>query len=165
MKPILSVIFRAIYVAVCILLTHLSYDDCANMFSLSYYHYPIGSMSHLPLFRIRYEAMVCVVCLSIFLFLCIVLEYVHVRIKISLVSVIALHMKHLFTSLSQNYISSIFCGVRISWVINAALLHNRSWISSWKIKSLRLHGVCLENASVTNTKSHYVLQYQLWRHH
>ena len=39
--------------AVCIQLTHLSYDDCENKCSLSYYHHHIGSMTHLPLFRVR----------------------------------------------------------------------------------------------------------------
>ena len=46
---IFSLIFHAIYGAVCIQLTHLSYDDCENMCTLSYYHHLIGSMTNLPL--------------------------------------------------------------------------------------------------------------------
>ena len=52
-KSILSVIFHAIYGAVCIQLTHLSYDDYENACTLSYYHHQMGSMTHLPLFRVR----------------------------------------------------------------------------------------------------------------
>ena len=53
-KSILSIIFHAIYVAVCIQLTQFFYDDCENMCTLSYYHqHQIGSMTHLPLFRVR----------------------------------------------------------------------------------------------------------------
>ena len=37
-KSIHSVIFHAIYGAVCIQLTHLSYDDCENTNTLSYIH-------------------------------------------------------------------------------------------------------------------------------
>ena len=51
-KSILSIIFNAIYGAVCIQLTHFSYDDCENMSTLSYHFKQIGSMTHLPLFRI-----------------------------------------------------------------------------------------------------------------
>ena len=47
-----SINFRAIYGAVCIQLSYLSYDDCENTCTLSYYHHHIGSMSHLPLFRV-----------------------------------------------------------------------------------------------------------------
>ena len=50
---IFSIIFHAIHGAVCIQLTHLSYDDCENTCTLSYYHHEIGSMRHLPLFRVR----------------------------------------------------------------------------------------------------------------
>ena len=39
--------------AVCIQLTHLSYDDCENVCTLFYLHHQIGSMTHLPLFRVR----------------------------------------------------------------------------------------------------------------
>ena len=38
--------------AVCIQLTHLSYDF-DNTCTLSYYHHQIGNMTHLPLFRVR----------------------------------------------------------------------------------------------------------------
>ena len=37
----------------CIQLTHLSYEDCENTYTLSYYQDQIGSTTHLPLFRIR----------------------------------------------------------------------------------------------------------------
>ena len=50
---ILSVICHVIYGAVCIQLTHLSYDDCENMCTLSYYHHQIGSIIHFLLFRVR----------------------------------------------------------------------------------------------------------------
>ena len=39
--------------AVCIQLTHLSYDDCENTRSLSCCHHQVGSMTHSPLFRVR----------------------------------------------------------------------------------------------------------------
>ena len=48
-KSILSVIFHAIYGTLCIQLTHLSYDDCENMCTLSCCHHQIGSMTYLPL--------------------------------------------------------------------------------------------------------------------
>ena len=53
-KSILSIIFYLIYWAVSIQLAHFSYDDCENTCTLSYYHHhQIGSMTHLPLFRVR----------------------------------------------------------------------------------------------------------------
>ena len=51
-KTILSIIFQAMYRAVCIQLTHFSYDLCENTCTLSCYHHQIGSMTHLPLFRV-----------------------------------------------------------------------------------------------------------------
>ena len=51
-KSILSIIFHAIYRVVCIQLTHFSYDDCENKWTLSYHH-QIGSMTQLTLFRVR----------------------------------------------------------------------------------------------------------------
>ena len=53
-KSILSIIFHKIYRAVCIQLTHFSFDDCKNTCTLSHYHHhQIGRMTHLPLFRVR----------------------------------------------------------------------------------------------------------------
>ena len=52
-EPILSIIFHAIYEAVRIQVTHLSYDDYENVCTLSYNLHQIGSMTHLPLFRVR----------------------------------------------------------------------------------------------------------------
>ena len=52
-KSILSIIFHVMYGAVRIQFTHFSYDDCENTCTLSYYHHQIGSMTHLPLFRVR----------------------------------------------------------------------------------------------------------------
>ena len=52
-KSILSVIFNAIYGAVCVQLTHLSHDDCQNTCTLSYHHHQIASVTHLPLIRLR----------------------------------------------------------------------------------------------------------------
>ena len=49
----LSIIFHEICGAVCIQFTHFSYDNCENICTLSYYHHQIGSMTHLPLFRVR----------------------------------------------------------------------------------------------------------------
>ena len=49
-KSILSSIFHAIYRAVRIQITH---DDCENTYTLSYYHHQIGSITHLPPFRVR----------------------------------------------------------------------------------------------------------------
>ena len=37
----------------CIQLTHVSYDDCEHMCTLSYYHHQIGSMTHLSLLKVR----------------------------------------------------------------------------------------------------------------
>ena len=52
-KSILSIIFHAIYGAVCIQLTYISDDYCKNICTLSYHHNQIGSMTHLPLVRVR----------------------------------------------------------------------------------------------------------------
>ena len=52
-KSILSVILHAIHGTACIRLTYFSYDDRENTCTLSWYHHQIGSMIHLPLFRIR----------------------------------------------------------------------------------------------------------------
>ena len=49
----LSIIFHAIYGALCIQLTHFFCDDCENTCALSYYRHQIGSMALLPLFRVR----------------------------------------------------------------------------------------------------------------
>ena len=51
-NSILSIIVHAIYGAVRIQLTHFSSDDCENTCILSYHH-QIGSMTHLPLLRLR----------------------------------------------------------------------------------------------------------------
>ena len=45
--------FHATYGALRIQLHHFSYDDCENMCSSFYYHHQIGSMTHLPLIRVR----------------------------------------------------------------------------------------------------------------
>ena len=50
---ILAIVFHATYVAVCIQFTHFSYDDCQNTCTWFYYHNQIGSMTHLPLSRVR----------------------------------------------------------------------------------------------------------------
>ena len=52
-KSVLSIIFLAIYGAVCIQLTHFTYDDYENTCTSSNYHHQIGSMTHLALFRVR----------------------------------------------------------------------------------------------------------------
>ena len=52
-KSIHSIIFHAIYGAVCIQLTNLSYDDYEHICTLSYYHHQNENMTHLPLFRVR----------------------------------------------------------------------------------------------------------------
>ena len=52
-RSVLSTNFHAIYRAVCIQLTHFYFDDCENTCTWSYYHHQIGSMTHLPLFRVR----------------------------------------------------------------------------------------------------------------
>ena len=48
-----SIIFHAIYEAVCIQLTHFCYDYCENGCTLSYYHHQIVSIIYLPLFMVR----------------------------------------------------------------------------------------------------------------
>ena len=52
-KSVLSTIFLAIYGAVCIQLTHFSQDDCENIYIYIFIHYQIGSMTCLPLFKVR----------------------------------------------------------------------------------------------------------------
>ena len=52
-KPILSVIHYTICGAVCFQFTHFGCDDWENMFTLSYFHHQIGSMSYYPLLRVR----------------------------------------------------------------------------------------------------------------
>ena len=66
-KSILSIMFHAIYGAVCIQLTHFSYNECQNTCTLSYYHHQIGSTTHLHCLGLGHETMVCAVCLSIIL--------------------------------------------------------------------------------------------------
>ena len=51
-RSVLSTIIHVIYGAVCIRLNNFSYDDCENTCTWSYHH-QIGSMIHLPLFRVR----------------------------------------------------------------------------------------------------------------
>ena len=54
---ILSVIHYTIHYticrAMCFQFTHLSCDDLENIYTLSYYHHQIGSMSYYPLVRVR----------------------------------------------------------------------------------------------------------------
>ena len=52
-KLIVSIIFHAIYGAVCIQLTNSSHKDFENRCTLSYYHHQIRSITHLPLFRAK----------------------------------------------------------------------------------------------------------------
>ena len=55
-KLILLTIYHAIHGAVHILhiqLIHFLYDDLENTCTLIYYHHQIGSMTHLPLFRVQ----------------------------------------------------------------------------------------------------------------
>ena len=52
-RSVLSIISHAIYGTVCTQLSHFSYDDCENTCTRSYYHYQIGSMTHLPLFLFK----------------------------------------------------------------------------------------------------------------
>ena len=49
-ESILSVIFHAIYGTVCCQLAHLSYENCENTCTLSYYHHQIASLTNLLLF-------------------------------------------------------------------------------------------------------------------
>ena len=53
-RSLLEIISHAIYGAVYIQFTHFSYDDCENSWTWSYYHHKIGSMTHLPLFRVKW---------------------------------------------------------------------------------------------------------------
>ena len=50
---ILSVIHYTIRGAVCFQFTNFPCDDWENIYTLSYYHHQIGSMSYYPLFRVR----------------------------------------------------------------------------------------------------------------
>ena len=52
-EAIPSVIFHAIKAAVCIQLTHFSYNVWEKIWTLSYHHHQIRSMTHLPLFWVR----------------------------------------------------------------------------------------------------------------
>ena len=72
-RSILPIIFHAIYEAACIQLTNCSYDDCEN--TLSYDHHQIGSMAHLPLFRVR-SWNNCMYCMSVY----ILHIYIHIYI-------------------------------------------------------------------------------------
>ena len=65
-KSIPSIIFHAIYGAVCIQLTLFSFDDCKNMCTLSYYHYQIRVWPICHCLGLGQEPMLCAVCLSIF---------------------------------------------------------------------------------------------------
>ena len=52
-QHILSVIHYTICGAVCFQFTHFSCDDWKNIYTLSYYHHQIESMTYYPLFRVR----------------------------------------------------------------------------------------------------------------
>ena len=52
-KRILSVIHYTICGAVCFQFTHFPCNDWKNIYTLSYYHHPIGSMNYYPLLRVR----------------------------------------------------------------------------------------------------------------
>ena len=65
--------------SVCTQLMHFFYDDCENMCTISYYHYQIGSMTYLPLFRVRSSnnSMCCMIfCIHIFSGTYIVIMYI-----------------------------------------------------------------------------------------
>ena len=66
-KHILSVIHYTICGAVCFQFINFPCGDWENIYTLSYYHNQIGSMSYYPLIKLGHEAMVSAVCLSIFL--------------------------------------------------------------------------------------------------
>ena len=70
-NSVLSSIFHAIYGAVCIQLTHSSYDDCENTCTWSYYSIIIKSEVW-PIYHclgLAHETMVSTLCLSIFLWI------------------------------------------------------------------------------------------------
>ena len=50
-RSVFAIIFHEIHGALCVQLTHFTYDDCENTCIWFYYHHQIGSMTHLPLFR------------------------------------------------------------------------------------------------------------------
>ena len=52
-SSIFSVIHYTICRAVCFQFTHFLCDDWENIYTLSYYHYQIGSMNYYPLFMVR----------------------------------------------------------------------------------------------------------------
>ena len=52
-KHIPSIIRYTICGAVCFQFTHFPCDSYENIYTLSYYHHQIGSMSYYPLFRVR----------------------------------------------------------------------------------------------------------------
>ena len=52
-RSVISTIFHAIYGTVCIQLTHLSYDDCENTCTWSYFQHQVGSLTYLQLLRVR----------------------------------------------------------------------------------------------------------------
>ena len=78
------------YWAVCIQLIHFSFDHCENTCTWSYYHHQIGSITHLPLFRVRSWNMVCDLCLSIFFFLFVISIHVYLFMYYSFI-----HLYHL----------------------------------------------------------------------
>ena len=52
-KSVLPISLYAMHGVVRIQLTHFSYRDFENTYTLSWYQYQIGNMSHLPLFSVR----------------------------------------------------------------------------------------------------------------
>ena len=73
-KSVLFIIFHAIYVAVYIQLTHFSYDDFENLCTLCTFlcllYFSIIKLEVSPICHylgLGHEAMICIVCLSIFL--------------------------------------------------------------------------------------------------
>ena len=65
-KHMLSVIHYTKCGAVCFQFTHFSCDDWENIYTLSYYHFQIGSMNYYPLFKVNSCNNCIAVCFSIF---------------------------------------------------------------------------------------------------
>ena len=132
-----QVIFHAIYGAVCIQLTHLSYDDCVNTCTLSYHHHQIGSMTQLPLalFRVRsWNNGMC--CMSFYI---LTIPFVHVWLKVKKKELVVTHKKTL-------------CNMRYNFI---QIFHVITTITS-KI-SEQEHARC-----IPNTKTYLHIFFVLW---
>ena len=102
------------YMGLCIQLTHLSYDDCENTCTLSYYHHQIGSMTHLLLLRVR-SWNNGIHCISFYVL--IVISFVPAHAQCIIVSLGIVSQSHRFCHFTPQTVVTVFSNQPHSWLI------------------------------------------------